>query len=72
MVVRALFTGLNLQLVEPSGSPDFSGLGKIDFCAMVALQAANLLQQNTWPDIKTLILGGVQTGTELAEKLGTG
>jgi len=69
MVVRALFAGLNLILVEPAGTPDFSNSGKIDFCAMVPLQAANLLEQNKWPDIKTIILGGAETSPELVAKL---
>ena len=69
MVVRALFAELNLILIKPSGTPDFSNIGKIDFCAMVPMQAANLLEQNKWPNIKTLILGGAETSPELTEKL---
>lgn len=69
MVVRALFAGLNLILIEPTGTPDFPNLGEIDFCAMVPLQAANLLEQNKWHDINNLILGGAETGPELAAKL---
>ena len=52
MVVRTLVAGLNLILIVPSGTPDFSNLGEIDFCAMVPLQAVNLLEQNIWPHIK--------------------
>jgi o-succinylbenzoate---CoA ligase len=69
MVVRALIAGLNLKLIQPSGTPDFEGRGKIDFCAMVPMQASNLLQKNSWPDIKTLILGGAETRPELIEQL---
>jgi O-succinylbenzoic acid--CoA ligase len=69
MVVRALVAGLNLKLIQPSGTPDFSEVGKIDFCAMVPMQATNLLEQNNWPDIKTLILGGAETNRELCVNL---
>jgi O-succinylbenzoic acid--CoA ligase len=60
---------MNLILIEPSGTPDFSNLGEIDFCAMVPLQASNLLEQNKWPELKTLILGGAETSSELFAKL---
>jgi len=69
MVVRALVAGLNLILVEPTGTPDFSALNEIDFCAMVPMQAANLLKQKTWPNLKTLILGGAETNSELKTQL---
>jgi len=69
MVIRAFFARLNLVLIEPAGTPDFSGIEQVDFCAMVPMQAANLLKQKKWPEIKTLILGGTETGIELAEKL---
>ena len=69
MIVRAFLAEMNLILIEPASLPDFSNLGKIDFCAMVPMQAAKLLEQNKWPDIKALILGGSETNPELAEKL---
>ncbi len=69
MIVRAFVAGLNLKLIQPTGAPDFSGLENIDFCAMVPMQATNLLEQNNWPNIKTLILGGAETSSELFEKL---
>ncbi len=69
MVVRAMYAGLNLFTIEPSGTPDFSGLGKIDFCALVPMQAANLIEQNLWPPLKTLILGGAETNGELRKRL---
>ena len=69
MVVRALYAGLNLITIEPSGTPDFSGLRKIDFCAMVPMQAANLIKQNLWPPLKTLILGGAETNSDLIKQL---
>jgi O-succinylbenzoic acid--CoA ligase len=69
MIVRAIVAKMNLILIEPSGTPDFSNLEEIDFCAMVPMQAANLLEQNKWPDIRTLILGGAETNIQLAGKL---
>ncbi len=69
MIVRALIARLNLKLIQPSGTPDFTELGNIDFCAMVPMQATNMLEQNNWPNIKTLILGGAETSSELFEKL---
>ncbi len=69
MVVRALLANLNLKLIKPSGTPDFTGIEKTVFCAMVPMQASNLLQKNLWPKIKTLILGGAETGPELLELL---
>lgn len=69
MVVRALVAGLNLKLIQPSGTPDFNGIEKTDFCAMVPMQARNLLQKELWPKMKILILGGAETGPELIDKL---
>ena len=69
MIVRAFLAQMNLILIEPGGTPDFSNLGEVDFSAMVPMQAANLLEQNNWPNIKTLILGGAETSSELFEKL---
>lgn len=69
MVVRALLANLNLKLIAPSGTPDFTSIEKIDFCAIVPMQASHLLQKNLWPKMKTLILGGAETGPELLEQL---
>ncbi len=69
MVVRALLAGLNLKLIQPSGTPDFTGIEKTDFCAMVPMQTSHLLQKNLWPQMKTLLLGGTETGPELLEQL---
>ncbi len=69
MIIRAFLAQMNLILIEPDGTPDFSNLNEVDFCAMVPMQAANLLEQNKWPELKTLILGGAETPLWLAEKL---
>lgn len=69
MVVRALVSGLNLITIKPDGTPDFSGLGKVDFCALVPMQATNLIKRNLWPQLKTLILGGAEVNLELIKQL---
>lgn len=69
MVVRALVSCMNLILIEPNGTPDFSASGKIDFCAMVPMQVITLLQNKNWPLIKTLILGGAETSPELIKNM---
>lgn len=69
MIVRAFLAEMNLILLEPTGTPDFSEIAQVDFCAMVPMQTSNLLEQNQWPEIKTLILGGAETNPELAKKL---
>jgi O-succinylbenzoic acid--CoA ligase len=68
MIVRAFLAQMNLILIEPAATPDFSNLGKIDFCAMVPMQAANLLEKDKWPELKTLILGGAETSLHLTKK----
>ena len=66
MVVRAFVGGLNLLLTEPSSMPDLSGFSKIDFCAMVPLQAYNSLNSvETLRRIKRLIVGGAEIRDEL-------
>ncbi|WP_167618703.1 AMP-binding protein [Maribellus sediminis] len=71
MVVRALLAGLKLHLIEPGGTPDFAGISNINFCAMVPMQATHLLEKKKWPKLKTLILGGAETGNELLQQLQT-
>jgi O-succinylbenzoic acid--CoA ligase len=67
--VRALLGELNLLLVEPSSAPDIPNTGKIDFCAMVPMQAMNLLNRGKWPNIKIVIIGGAKTNPELVRKI---
>jgi len=69
MVVRALVAGMKLELTGPSAEPDFTTIRKVDFCAMVPMQASNLLKTNSFPKIKTLILGGAETNPELTGQL---
>jgi o-succinylbenzoate---CoA ligase len=66
MIVRALVGGLNLLLTEPTSMPDLTGCGKIDFCAMVPLQAYNSLNSvETLRSIRKLIIGGAEIRDEL-------
>jgi o-succinylbenzoate---CoA ligase len=66
MIVRSLVGGLNLLLTEPTSMPDLAGYGKIDFCAMVPLQAYNSLNSiETLRRIQKLIIGGGEIRDEL-------
>ena len=66
MIVRAFVGGLNLLLAEPTSMPDISGFGKVDFCAMVPLQAYNSLNTvETLRRIRKLIIGGAEIRDEL-------
>jgi O-succinylbenzoic acid--CoA ligase len=69
MVVRSIVGGLNLCLIEPAGTPDFSQIDAIDFCAMVPLQVINVFHNlDKHPPIKKLIIGGGEILADL-EKL---
>lgn len=66
MVVRAFVGGLNLTLTEPTSMPDLSGMGKIDFCAMVPLQVFNSLNSiEALRNVRKLIIGGAEIRDEL-------
>ena len=71
MIVRAFVLGLDLVLVEPSGNPlKDADIEKIDFAAMVPLQALNSFQnekelQQFRKIKKTIIGGGVVSKTLL-------
>ena len=70
MMIRCIVGGLNLQLIEPKGQPDLSGIGSVDFIAMVPLQVLNTLGQNeNIPVIKKLIVGGAEIHADLEKKL---
>lgn len=63
MIVRAFVLGLDLVLVEPSGNPlKNTNFEKIDFAAMVPLQALNSFQNKKelqqFRKIKKTIIGG--------------
>jgi len=63
MVVRALELGLELKVVDPSGTIRESA----DFVAMVPMQLANSLDQ--LDHIKTIIVGGSPVNESLIKKL---
>jgi O-succinylbenzoic acid--CoA ligase len=66
MIVRAFVGGLNLLLTEPTSMPDITGFGRVDFCAMVPLQAYNSLNSvETLRRIRKLIIGGAEIRDEL-------
>jgi O-succinylbenzoic acid--CoA ligase len=70
MIVRCMVGELNLQIIEPTGTPDIPGIQQIDFCAMVPLQVINTLnsRHNLLP-INKLIIGGAGISYELEKML---
>ncbi|NLY24007.1 MAG: AMP-binding protein [Bacteroidales bacterium] len=73
MVVRAIYAGLNLYPVEPSGHPLAERALSYDFAAMVPLQVCNTLQseeeKKRLSQIRQLIIGGGAVDEELQEAL---
>lgn len=69
MVVRSMVAGLALRIAEPSGSPDLSGIGPIDFCAMVPLQVINLLKNASTLPVKKLLIGGAEITPKLVSQV---
>lgn len=67
MLVRAIISGWNLDIVEPSSNPLDQTNSNYDFCAMVPLQLSNSLSQ--LHRIKKLIVGGASVTDDLIEKL---
>ena len=70
VVVRALITGLNLQLVTPCGHPLQANESVLDFAAMTPMQVFNTLavpeEHNRLKQVKHLIIGGGAVNTEMA------
>lgn len=60
MVIRALYSGYNLKVVEPSSSPLKELSEKIDFLAITPMQAQNALMDSSekLESIKQIIIGG--------------
>lgn len=73
MVVRAIYAGLDLYPVEPSGYPLAGGAEQYDFAAMVPLQVYNALQtgeaRQRLSQINKLIIGGGAMDAQLEESL---
>lgn len=70
MIVRALNSGLNLKIVEPSSMPDLSKFTHVDLCSMVPIQAYNSLNDYQFQThIDTLLIGGGEIRDELEVKL---
>lgn len=72
VVVRAIFSGLNLITTEPLGQP-LAEVDPTDFAAMTPLQVFNCLQNPTQKEklkqIRHLIIGGGAVEAELANEL---
>jgi O-succinylbenzoic acid--CoA ligase len=69
MVVRSMVAGLALKIAEPKGNPDLSGIGPVDFCAMVPLQVLNLLKNSGQLPVKKLLIGGAEITPELVSRV---
>ena len=73
MVVRALYAGLDIYLIEPGGNPLAQTDIPFDFAAMVPLQVYNSLQTEDERErlsrIKLLIIGGGAIDETLEKKL---
>jgi O-succinylbenzoic acid--CoA ligase len=70
MIVRSLAGGLNLFITEPRSVPEIRVSEKIDFCAMVPLQVANLTLCSTdLSPVEKLLIGGAQISRDLEKRL---
>ncbi len=66
MLVRSMVMGWQLDVINPSASPDIPQNVLYDFSAMVPLQLANSIDQLEY--VQTLIVGGGQISDDLFEK----
>jgi O-succinylbenzoic acid--CoA ligase len=72
MLVRALFSGMNLLCLEPAGNPVKNLETTIDFCAMVPLQVQQSLETpEKFKLINQLIIGGGPVNSLLVNQLKT-
>ncbi len=70
MLVRALYSGMDLLCVEPAGNPVKKLESTIDFCAMVPLQVQQSLETpGKFKLIKQLIIGGGAVHSALIAEL---
>lgn len=73
MVVRAFLNEMNLIVVPPSGNPLSTIEHRIDFAAMVPMQAYNCLMEpstrETFRSISQIIIGGAEISHELESML---
>ena len=70
MVVRALFSGLDLICINPSQNPleDLQNDIIIDFAAMIPLQLQQAINLPSLPQIKKILLGGGPVSPELEKR----
>jgi O-succinylbenzoic acid--CoA ligase len=75
MIVRAFVSGANLIVVSPSGNPLLNVEDKIDFTAMVPLQAQNAISDSNtnakFSAISSVIIGGASIPVKLEHQLET-
>ncbi|MEO8960706.1 MAG: AMP-binding protein [Ginsengibacter sp.] len=71
MIVRALFSGLNLICINPSQNPVASLQSdiKIDFAAMIPLQLQQAIEMSSVSQIKRILLGGGPVSSELENEV---
>lgn len=67
MLVRAMVIGLELDLVNPSKSPNFDTDKSYEFCAMIPLQLYNSLDNVN--NIMTIIIGGAPASKQLLNNI---
>jgi O-succinylbenzoic acid--CoA ligase len=70
MIVRALFSGLNLICIRPSQNPleDLHNDMTIDFAAMIPLQLQQVIDMPSLSQIKKILLGGGPVNPELEKQ----
>ena len=69
MLVRAIVSGWQMDIIEPTSTPLKNNRTVYDFCAMVPLQVYHSLDD--LHKVKTLIVGGGAVSKDLQEKLKT-
>lgn len=70
MIVRAIVSGADLQTVAPEGKGLLDFVGRIDFIAMVPLQASSMLAlKDKNFEVKQVLLGGADISSSLQEKI---
>jgi len=67
MLVRAMILGLELDVINPSATPDFNRSKQYDFCAMIPMQLQNAV--GYIDNIKNIIVGGAKPSPQLIESI---
>ncbi|VAX05302.1 O-succinylbenzoic acid--CoA ligase [hydrothermal vent metagenome] len=69
MLVRAMYLGLDLEVVEPSSDPLSQIRGNIDFAAMTPLQLSQSIAHGHLEKVKTVLVGGAQVNPALVKQI---